>query len=339
MSKETPKQKDEDSSTSKNETPVSASPIMYFLITAAKLIGWIGASVGGLAVILGVFGFLVNYGHNYMLGIDAGLRDPLEYVITGGLFFADTGYRGIILHGLGYQILLPLFVFALVFFSYILPNKQRNRVFKYMQDGALLSLIAVQILILYRLIQVLKNGGLLVYRITQTEISTHMVAANEKFLLSYYGSVAAPIFITLMVLGYWYWKSSIQFDRAYFFNHHLLLKVIVLLLCLMSIYGLPISYGVLMKPTYYPLLLDYGVEKDKGIDPFNTELTLNGTKTPARKLENQTIFLLNQSDKELIFYDRNRLEIIYVRRDTISYLRIGSSYYILYGRQDLQQSK
>jgi hypothetical protein len=111
MSKEIPKQKDKDSSTSKNETPVSASPIIYFLITTAKLIGWIGASVGGLAVILGVFGFLVNYGHNYMLGIDAGLRDPLEYVITGGLFFADTGYRGIILYGLSYQILLPLFVF------------------------------------------------------------------------------------------------------------------------------------------------------------------------------------------------------------------------------------
>ena len=55
-----------------------------------KLIAWLGASAGGLTLLLVVIGFLALSAHDAMLGIPRSIQNNPEYVAVGGLFFGRS---------------------------------------------------------------------------------------------------------------------------------------------------------------------------------------------------------------------------------------------------------
>src|SRR6478672_11766050 len=55
-----------------------------------KIIGWLGASAGGLTILLGAIGFLALSAHDVMLGIPRSIQNSPEYVTVGGLFFGRS---------------------------------------------------------------------------------------------------------------------------------------------------------------------------------------------------------------------------------------------------------
>lgn len=68
--------------------PVEPSPNTF--LEPVKFITWLGASMGGLTVVLAVIGFLALAAHDLMLGIPRRILPQTEYVTVGALFFSRT---------------------------------------------------------------------------------------------------------------------------------------------------------------------------------------------------------------------------------------------------------
>lgn len=66
-----------------NNEPVGPN----FFVEPAKFITWIGASIGGVTIVLVAVGFLALSGHDDMLGVPIHIGDKSEYVAIGALFF------------------------------------------------------------------------------------------------------------------------------------------------------------------------------------------------------------------------------------------------------------
>ena len=67
-----------------------AQPPLNTFLEPVKFVTWLGASVGGLTVVLAVIGFLALAAHDVMLGLPRRLLPQLEYVTVGALFFSRT---------------------------------------------------------------------------------------------------------------------------------------------------------------------------------------------------------------------------------------------------------
>lgn len=67
-----------------------AQPSLNTFLEPVKFITWLGASVGGLVVVLAVIGFLALAAHDVMLGIPRRLLPQPEYITVGALFFSRT---------------------------------------------------------------------------------------------------------------------------------------------------------------------------------------------------------------------------------------------------------
>src|SRR5215510_14055683 len=61
---------------------------VFARLAPLKIIAWLGASAGGLTILLGAIGFLALNAHDVMLGIPRSSNQ--EYVAVGGLFFARS---------------------------------------------------------------------------------------------------------------------------------------------------------------------------------------------------------------------------------------------------------
>jgi hypothetical protein len=322
-----------DSESGRKAVVTTSSALSAVVLDAAKIITWLGASIGGFAVILGTLGYLVIYSHDLLLGINVGLREPLQYVTIGGTFLEETGWLGIVKNGLTYYLLPYLLVLATLFATYT-KLRNKKRLFALSQDVALAGLIVLQIISLRRLVNTLKSLGLLVYRIEGSEINTLLINDDFAGLRHRYGSIAAPVLLTILTLGYWWWKSAIQNgDWTYFIRHRSSVKILALLLTLMCMYGLPLIFGVLIMHNDYPLLTSYGL-KDKEGDPFpNYKLSNNcHSNLPSDDTSERKIFLLNQGERDLVFYDRSRLQIVYLRRDAVSHIHLGQDCNVFSGR-------
>lgn len=323
MKKETGKPKDIDSEMPGESSPADTTIASTFLLST-RVITWLSASVVGITIILGTFGFLAIYAHDFMLGIDVGLRDSLEYVTTGGLFLANTGYHAIYRRGISLQLLLPIFTAVVIILSYTLL-KGRKWIAILLQSIAILGLILIQLANLKRTIAPLSYGGFLLYAMPITEVNQLLVNGDIIALREYYGSIAASTLVTSLIIGIWYVKSWYSLHHTNYINKVLMaFKTASLFLAFVSIYGLPLDYGVLMMRNYYPTVRAYSAEKDK--DPFSS-INLN------EDADKPVLFLLYQGDKELVFYNKNTYQIIYVKREAINYVSLGQRYNVFNGRE------
>lgn len=323
MKKEMRKPKNTDAEASNELGPANTTLASTFLLST-RVVTWLGASVVGITILLGTFGFLVLYAHDLILGIDVGIRDSLEYVTTGGLFIADTGYHAIYRRGILLQLLPLLFIGGVIILSYTIP-KSRRWGFILLQTVAIFGLILLQFTNLKKTTEPLSYQGFLLYSIPISDLNRLLVSADVTALREYYGSIAALTLATSIIIGIWYVKSWYSLSHADHFEKVLMgFKTASLFLSFVSIYGLPLDYGVLMMQNYYPAVRAYGVEKEK--DPF-TSINLN---TDSDKT---VLFLLYQNDKELVFYNRRAYQVTYVKRETINYVSLGESYNVFNGRE------
>ena len=317
----------------------NALSINTLIITSAKIIAWLGASVAGFSLILGTFGYLVIYSHDTtILGLDVSLRTSLEYIVTGAIFFQDTGYIGIISNGLSIN-LIPSFI---IFASFIILYTwfKNNKIFKVAKVVILLGLVIVQIIVICHIINTLKGQNYLIYKLEKNDINDYIIHQKFEELRFLYGSIAAPIlinFATIVFIVYCYLKDSLHnLNFTYFFRNQVSFIIIIIVPLFISIYGLPLSYGVLMKGNYYPQLIEYGLKANEP-NPLNLSCISHDQKYKLGN--NSNYYVIYHSDKEFVVYDKSFCQLIYIDRKIISYYRIGASYNVFSGRKDLDEYK
>ena len=71
-------------------SPNTETQGVWTRLAPLKIITWLGASAGGLTILLGAVGFLALGAHDAMLGIPRSIQNNSEYVAVGGLFFGRS---------------------------------------------------------------------------------------------------------------------------------------------------------------------------------------------------------------------------------------------------------
>jgi len=127
-----------------------SSLLSSMIVEPAKLIGWLGASVGGLTILVLMVGFLALSAHDAMLGTPRTIEDKSEYIVTGSLFFSRSiiFLLGSLLDNRACWILLGLIVAAGVVFSFA----RRTRAGKHLVRLAMVALVGAEIFALFQLI-------------------------------------------------------------------------------------------------------------------------------------------------------------------------------------------
>jgi hypothetical protein len=300
----------------------TTSPHIWRLISnAGKGIAWIGASIGGIVVMISTFGFFALYSNETMLGIQIGLRAPLEYIIAGGLFL--TGTINILgrINPIKLNVLLSVFSLLLMVLSYA-PLKGLKRYSYILRGIAVIGVISVQFLLSTYIASVIPSNNFLVSDIPNTEVNKLIVQTDFDRLEQYYGSLTFSILVTAFTSSYWCWKSfQLQQgkQRLLIDKFNTLLKIVALVLAIDGVYHVPQLYGILIKRNIYPEIIHYSMPEES--DPF--------INSSARGV----LFLLYQDDKTIVIYDRANFQIVYVRRDIINFIRVGGYKDLLSGRR------
>ena len=302
------------------DDPVRAVDVWAVISDSAKAIVWLGASVGGVVVILSSIGFFVFYSNDIMLGAELGFRDPAQYVATGGIFITDTFSFVWIVRKLSFELAGAILVFLMMAFSYPLLKGRDG-----LSAAVRVMVVAVAVLVQYfnlnRMFAMYSSAGMLTGVITDNEVNRLLVRGDYSALEQLYGSLVISILMVTLAVGYWHWNSAKQRPTKNVLKaltwSAFLLKAAAALLTVSCIYMLPQVYGILVYRNIYPVITDYDIkhEGETAID-----------------LRDDKLFLLYRNDKTVVIYDRSKLKLIYLRNDIVNYVSIGSYQLILRGR-------
>ena len=311
----------------KEDAPQGSKDVSNTSVTASllqnvmKSIVWLGASIGGIIAILGALGFIVILSNESMLGVTIGLRDPMEYIIMGGVFLNETGAYSTRYTKFNSEIVLSTLFLIVLILSYSRLG-MLNKYFIILRDIAIVGSIIILQLSASHMDLTRVPGGFLTHSIPGNEITALMIQGDYEALGKLYGSSAAAVLIASTAIIYCIWKSFIDrkdIRRTKFVDKsRALLKAVALLLALNALLTLTFGYGKIMNENHYPKIIDYGIQKDS--DPF-----LNVSRE-------KDLLLLYEDSKEVIIYDRANLQILYLRRDVVNYIRIGGYSNIFRGR-------
>ena len=272
-----------------------------------KLITWLGASAGGLTILLVAIGFLALSAHDVMLGIPRSMQSNSEYVAVGGLFFG----RSIIFLITSFVtvkswIVLVIVTAAVIVLLNVPPGRTRGRS---MLIGFLsIALLIAEIFGLLWVIRPLQISNLLLNQ--SAEINTPARIVVESILVkdTYWLSEEYG-FLVLLVLSF-----SIMFvlldresqntvvvsrrgrNRTLFWH---LARVPAFVLLVVCIFLLPRAYGVLTISN------DYAV------------VTIERSSTPGSTTTSETHVLLREDDKILVLYDPYSQSILTIKRDSV----------------------
>ncbi len=298
--------------TDKAETSETEGPNLITGIAPLKIIAWLGASAGGLTILLGAIGFLASSAHDVMLGIPRSFQTNSEHVAVGGLFFG----RSIIflvasLVSLRSWVVLGILL-AAVFVFFKLPRRlSRGR-------SLVIGVVAIVLLLaeiygLLRLTRPLQLSNLLLNLSVDAntpgrQIADALLVKDTTWLSAEYG------FLVLLTLAF-----SIAFilleresqdrqglrkgreSRTLFWH---LARIPALILLVICIFLLPRAYGVLTISNDYPTISIESVSPSGG----------NAT--------NETRLLLHEDDKVLVLYDPAAQSILTIKRDSIAQQKI-----------------
>jgi len=273
-----------------------------------KLITWLGASAGGLTILLVTIGFLALSAHDVMLGIPRSIQSNSEYVAVGGLFFG----RSIILLITSFilarsWIVLLIVSAAVVVLFNIPPGRSRGR-------SMVIAIFSIALLSseMYGLLWVIRP-----LQVSNLLLNPSVAAGGaiknvvEAILVNDTTSLSAEYgFLVLLVLAF-----SIAFvlldresqntvvlsrrgrTRALVWH---LARVPAFILLLVCIFLLPRAYGVMTISNDYPLV------------------TIEGPSQPSGNPSSETRLLLNEDDKTFVLYDPSSQSIITIKRDSVA---------------------
>jgi hypothetical protein len=271
-----------------------------------KLITWLGASAGGLTILLVTIGFLALSAHDVMLGIPRSIQSNSEYVAVGGLFFG----RSIIFLIASFisvksWIVLLIVSAAVVTLLNIPPGRSRGRS---MLIGFLsIALLTAEIYGLIWVIRPLQISNLLLNQSAATNTPVRNVVEailvrDTIWLSAEYGFLVLLVLafsITFVLLDRESQNTVVQSRRGRnrtLFWH--LARVPAFVLLLVCIFLLPRAYGVLTLSNDYPVV------------------TIEGSSSPSANAS-ETHLLLREDDKIFVLYDPYSQSILTIKRDSV----------------------
>lgn len=273
-----------------------------------KLITWLGASAGGLTILLVAIGFLALSAHDVMLGIPRSIQSNSEYVAVGGLFFG----RSIIfliasfISTKSWVVLLIVSVAVVVLFN--LPSGGSRG--KSMVIAVLsIALLVSEIFGLMWVIKPLQISNLLLNQSVEASgpfrnVVEAILVKDTNWLSAEYG------FLVLLVLAFAITFVLLDRESQDTVNPSrrgrnrtlswYLARVPAFILLLVCIFLLPRAYGVLTISNDYPVV------------------TIEGSNAPSGVIPSETRLLLREDDKLLVLYDPSSQSILTIKRDSVA---------------------
>jgi hypothetical protein len=273
-----------------------------------KLITWLGASAGGLTILLVAIGFLALSAHDVMLGIPRSIQSNSEYVAVGGLFFGRSIMFLIASFVLAKSWIVFLVVAAAVVVVFNIPparSRGRSMVIGFLSIALLIS----EVFGLMWVIRPLQVSNLLLNQSGEANTPARNVVQailerDTTWLSAEYG------FLVLLVLGFAILfvlldresQNTVVLSRRGR-NRTLiwhLARVPAFVLLLVCIFLLPRAYGVLTIANEYPIV------------------TIEGSSTPGVTPASETHVLLREDDKNFVLYDPYSQSILTIKRDSVA---------------------
>ena len=261
-----------------------------------KMIAWLGASAGGLTLLLVVIGFLALSAHDAMLGIPRSIQNNPEYVAVGGLFFGRSIIFLVANIFFAKSWIAPLIVSigAFVLFKF-LPRRSRGRSLLIILFG--IALLAGEFYALARLTWPLQISDLLLQSSVEAnnpakQVVDALVVNDLAWLRVEYG------FLVLLVVTLA--TAFILMERAGRSGFWRVVRVPALILLVICVFLLPRAYGVLTISNAYPTVV------------------LESSSPPSGSAANETWLLLRENDKVFVLYDPTSQSIVTVKRESIA---------------------
>ena len=261
-----------------------------------KIIAWLGASAGGLTILLVAIGFLALSAHDVMLGIPRSIQNNTEYVTVGGLFFG----RSII-------FLVASFISAKSWIAVVVlsigsdravqrsPAPSRGRSFVIVLFG--IVLLVAEIYALERLIWPLQISNLLLNLSTDAnsparQVVDALLVKDTTWLSVEYG------FLVLLVVAFS--TAFIFMEQAGCTRFWQVLRVPAFILLIICIFLLPRAYGVLTISNEYPTVV------------------LESSSQTSTNPTNETRLLLREDKEAFVLYDPSSQSIVTMKRDSVA---------------------
>jgi|SRR6185369_3539660 len=260
-----------------------------------KIIAWLGASAGGLTLLLGAIGFLALSAHDVMLGIPRSVQNNPEYVTVGGLFFG----RSIIflvasfISAKSWIVLAVLLICIVVLFK-ISQRRSRGRSLVIVLFG--IGLILGQVYGLARLIRPLQISNLLLNLSVDTssparQVVEALLVKDSTWLSVEYG------FLVLLVVAFS--TAFLIIEKTGGGRFWQVIRVPAFILLIISIFLLPRAYGVMTISNEYPTVV------------------LESANASTSNATHETRLLLREDDKVFVLYDPASQSIVTVKRDSV----------------------
>jgi drug/metabolite transporter superfamily protein YnfA len=301
------------------ETQAASAPTVT---GALKFIAWLGASAGGLTILLVVLGFLAVSAHDSMLGIPRSIQNNPEYVAVGGLFFGRSiiFLVSVFVSPKSWMVLGVLLIGVIVLFNIPRrPSRGRSLVIGLCSVG----LLGAELYALGRLIRPLQISNLLLnFSLDPNSPGRQVVDAilvkDTSWLGGEYG------FLVLLVLSVSTAFILLEQEscnamalRASEGNSSVLwrlLRVPAFTLMIICLFLLPRAYGILTISNDYP------------------EVSVDSSSPSVSKALNEARFLLREDEKAFILYDPSSQSIVTIKRELIEQHKIYAPQHIFSAR-------
>lgn len=261
-----------------------------------KVIAWLGASAGGLTILLGAIGFLALSAHDVMLGIPRSIQNNPEYVTVGGLFFG----RSIIflvasfISAKSWIVLAVLLIGVIVLFK-TSRRPSRGRSMVTVLFGVVL--LGAEIYGLARLIRPLQISNLLLnfnndgYTPARPIVDALLVK-DTTWLSVEYGFMVLLVVVFSMAFMFMEQAGRTRFWQV--------VRVPAFILLVICIFLLPRAYGVLTISNEFPIVV------------------LESSGQPSGSPTNEPRLLLREDKEAFVLYDPSTQSIVTLKRDSIA---------------------
>lgn len=297
-------------STEHGQSAKTETQTVFTQVSMLKIIAWLGASAGGLTILLVVIGFLALSAHDAMLGIPRSIQNNPEYVAVGGLFFG----RSVIF--LVASLISPKswIVAGVLIIGAIMLFRHRQRHSR--GRSMLIVLFSILLLVaevygLARLIKPLQISNLLLNgSVDATSPGKQVIEAilvkDTTFLSVEYGFLVLLVVTFSVAFLMLEQESRDRLAATGVAGKRLLIwhviRVPAFILLLICIFLLPRAYGVLTVSNDYPSAI---VESS---DPSTTV--------------KETRLLLREDDKVFVLYEPASQSIITIKRESVTRHRV-----------------
>jgi len=274
-----------------------------------KIIAWLGASAGGLTILLAAVGFLALGAHDAMLGIPQSIQNNSEYVSVGGLFFG----RSVIflvasfISAQSWIVLGVLLIGAAVLYK--IPRRLcRGRSLVIVLFG--IALLAAEVYGLARLLRPLQVSDLLL-NLSASEngpgkqVVDALLVKDTAWLSVEYGFLL--LLILAFSIAFIFLEQETTGNRTQFWHVVRVPAFVLLVICL---FLLPRVYGVLTLSNDYP------------------EVSLDTANQSNSAAVSQTRFLLRENEKLFVLFDPTSQSIVTIKRDSITQHRMYAPQHI-----------